>query len=99
MQADSAPCLSAAAANEDDRILVLCSALIDNEKTARSDRIKALLARAGAFQRKETFDRAISDYDAVLRLDQGCIAETGDLGLARHIAETGFASRTAPAGA
>ncbi len=37
--------------------------------------------------------------DAVLRLDQGCIAETGDLGLARHIAETGFASRTAPAGA
>ena len=35
--------------------------------------------------------------DAVLR--QGCIAETGDLGLARHIAETGFASRTAPAGA
>ena len=37
--------------------------------------------------------------DAELRLDQGCIAETGDLGLARHIAETGFASRTAPAGA
>ncbi|GAB1387699.1 Fe-S cluster assembly ATPase SufC [Melaminivora sp.] len=29
--------------------------------------------------------------DAVLRLDQGCIAETGDLELARSIARTGFA--------
>jgi Fe-S cluster assembly ATP-binding protein len=28
--------------------------------------------------------------DAVLRLDQGCIAETGDLTLAREIARTGF---------
>ena len=34
--------------------------------------------------------------DAVLRLDQGCIAETGDLELARQIARTGFA-RTAEA--
>ena len=32
--------------------------------------------------------------DAVLRLDQGCIAETGDVELAREIARTGFA-RTA----
>lgn len=29
--------------------------------------------------------------DAVLRLDQGCIAETGDLELARQIERTGFA--------
>lgn len=29
--------------------------------------------------------------DAVLRLDQGCIAETGDVELAREIASTGFA--------
>lgn len=29
--------------------------------------------------------------DAVLRLDQGCIAESGDLALARGIARTGFA--------
>lgn len=29
--------------------------------------------------------------DAVLRLDQGCIAETGDVELAREIARTGFA--------
>jgi len=28
--------------------------------------------------------------DAVLRLDQGCIAETGDLALARRIAHTGY---------
>jgi Fe-S cluster assembly ATP-binding protein len=31
--------------------------------------------------------------DAVLRLDQGCIAETGDIELARRIARTGFARR------
>ena len=29
--------------------------------------------------------------DAVLRLDQGCIAETGSVELARGIARTGFA--------
>ncbi|WP_027994925.1 Fe-S cluster assembly ATPase SufC [Simplicispira psychrophila] len=34
--------------------------------------------------------------DAVLRLDQGCIAETGDITLARHIARTGFARSTEP---
>jgi Fe-S cluster assembly ATP-binding protein len=34
--------------------------------------------------------------DAVLRLDQGCIAETGDLALARDIARTGFAHAHAP---
>jgi Fe-S cluster assembly ATP-binding protein len=28
--------------------------------------------------------------DTVLRLDQGCIAETGDLELARQIAQTGY---------
>ncbi|HEX6363086.1 MAG TPA: Fe-S cluster assembly ATPase SufC [Albitalea sp.] len=28
--------------------------------------------------------------DAVLRLDQGCIAERGDVGLAREVARTGF---------
>jgi Fe-S cluster assembly ATP-binding protein len=29
--------------------------------------------------------------DAVLRLDQGCIAERGDVGMARELARTGFA--------
>ncbi|MEP7280711.1 MAG: Fe-S cluster assembly ATPase SufC [Rubrivivax sp.] len=37
--------------------------------------------------------------DAVLRLDQGCIAETGGLELARDIARSGFARATASAGA
>lgn len=70
VQLDSQPCLAAVAANEDDRIVTLCSALIDHEKTtARPDRIRALVGRAGAFQRKEMLDRAIADYDAVLRLD------------------------------
>src|SRR5437764_7827163 len=32
-------------------------------------RIKALIARGGALGRKDQIDRAISDYDAVLRLD------------------------------
>ena len=35
--------------------------------------------------------------DAVLRLDQGCIAERGDLSLARRIARTGFAPAPAVA--
>ena len=41
----------------------------NNEKTVRADRIKALIARAGAYERKDMIDRAIADYDSVLRLD------------------------------
>src|SRR5262249_17694336 len=66
---DHAPCFAAGAANDDDRIMPACSAVIDNEKTDRPDRLKALLARAGVFERKEMYDSAIADYDAVLRLD------------------------------
>jgi tetratricopeptide (TPR) repeat protein len=66
---DPAPCLTAAAANDDDRIVAECGALVDNEKTARADRIKALIARGGALGRKDQLDRAIGDYDTVLRLD------------------------------
>jgi tetratricopeptide (TPR) repeat protein len=66
---DPAPCAAAAAANEDDRTIDVCGALIDNEKTERADRIKALIARGGAYTRKDKVDRAIDDYDAVLRLD------------------------------
>ena len=69
LQVDPAPCLAAAAANDDDRIVPLCSSVIDHEKTAKPDRIKALTARAGTFERKEMYDSAIADYDAVLRLD------------------------------
>ena len=50
-------------------IIAICGALIDNEKTLRADRVKALIARAGAYDRKDQIDRAIGDYDTALRLD------------------------------
>src|ERR1700759_1354827 len=65
---DTAPCMAAIAANDDDKVLGACGAVIDNEKTAKPDRLKALVARAGAFTRKDQTDRAIADYDAALRL-------------------------------
>jgi len=68
-QVDAAPCVAAAATSDDDRIVELCGALIGNEKTARADRIKALIARAGAFERKDLVDRAIGDYSTALWLD------------------------------
>src|SRR6266576_787782 len=55
-QIDPAPCVTAAAAN-------------DNDKTSKADRIKALIARAGAYERQDQIDRAIGDYDTTLRLD------------------------------
>ena len=66
---DPAPCLAAASAGDDDKTVNVCGALIDNEKTERSDRIKALTARASAYARKDMTDRAIGDYNGVLRLD------------------------------
>jgi tetratricopeptide (TPR) repeat protein len=71
LQIDPAPCHAAAAANDDDKIVAVCGTLIDNEKTGRADRIKALIARAGAYERRDMIDRAIGDYDVVLRLDSG----------------------------
>jgi tetratricopeptide (TPR) repeat protein len=68
-QVDPAPCVAAAAANDADRIIAACGALVDNDKTPRADRIKALIARAGAFAASEMPDRAIGDYDTILRLD------------------------------
>ena len=69
VEVDPGPCLAAAGANDDDKVVDLCGALIDNEKTTKADRIKALIARGGAYERKDMIDRAIGDYDAVLRLD------------------------------
>jgi tetratricopeptide (TPR) repeat protein len=66
---DPAACVAAAEANDADKILTECGALIDNAKTARNDRINALIARASAFIRKGEPDRAISDYDVVLQLE------------------------------
>ena len=68
-QVDPAPCVAAAATDDADKIITVCGALIDNEKTSKPDRIKALTTRAGAFLRKDETDRAIGDYDTVLRLD------------------------------
>jgi tetratricopeptide (TPR) repeat protein len=68
-QVDPAPCLAAAAADDADKTITVCGTLIDNEKTLRPDRIKALIARAGAYQRQDLIDRAIADYDSALRLD------------------------------
>jgi len=68
-QIDPAPCVAAATANDADAIISVCGALIDNDKTQRADRIKALIARAGAFALKDQIDRAIADDDTVLRLD------------------------------
>jgi tetratricopeptide (TPR) repeat protein len=67
--ADPAACVAAAQANDADRILTECGALIDNTKTAKNDRINALIARASALIHKAETDRAISDYDVVLQLD------------------------------
>jgi len=69
VEVDPGPCLAAAAAADDDKTIDVCGGFIDNEKAAKSDRIKALMARAAAYGRKQTIDRAIADYDAVLRLD------------------------------
>lgn len=66
---DTAPCFGAISAADDDRVLSACAVVIDNEKAAKADRIKASIARAGVFTRKDQTDRAIADYDMVLRLD------------------------------
>jgi tetratricopeptide (TPR) repeat protein len=67
---DPAPCFAAAAAEADpEQIITSCGAVIDNEKTAAADRLRALLARARAYIRKQQDDRAIADYDVALKLD------------------------------
>ena len=66
---DPAPCVAAAVADDAEAIIAVCGPLIDNEKTARADRLKALIARGRAYAAKDQPDRAIGDYDAALRLD------------------------------
>jgi tetratricopeptide (TPR) repeat protein len=66
---DPAPCFAAVEAHDDDKTIAICGPLIDAEKTTRADRLKALIARAGAFDRKDQIDRAIGDDDAALLLD------------------------------
>jgi tetratricopeptide (TPR) repeat protein len=66
---DPVPCRQAAAAKEADAVIERCDAVIDHDKTAKPDRLAALLARAEAYQSKQQFDHALADYDAALRLD------------------------------
>jgi tetratricopeptide (TPR) repeat protein len=68
-QVDPAPCVAAVGADDADKVIAICGVLVDSEKTLKADRLKALIARAGAYERKEMIDRAIGDYDTVLRLD------------------------------
>ena len=68
-QIDPGACLAATIAGDADSIIAVCGALIENEKTLRPDRVKALIARAAGYERKDQLERAIGDYDAVLRLD------------------------------
>ena len=69
VRVDPTACTAAAAAGDDDKTISACGDLLDNEKTARADRIKALIARGGALVRKDKTDQAIDDYDTVLQLD------------------------------
>jgi tetratricopeptide (TPR) repeat protein len=66
---DPAPCVAAIAAGDDDKILVACGVVIDSDKAEKADRIRALIARAGVFTRRDMLDRAIDDDGTVLRLD------------------------------
>src|SRR5579872_6930913 len=68
-QIDSEPCLAALSTSDDDRIIAACNALIESDKAPKGDRIKALIARAAAYDRKGEIDRAIADDDMALRLE------------------------------
>jgi tetratricopeptide (TPR) repeat protein len=68
-QIDSAPCMAALTAGDDEKVVTACDALVGNDKAAKADRLKALLARAAVYERKGDVDRAIGDYDTALRLD------------------------------
>jgi tetratricopeptide (TPR) repeat protein len=69
LRVDPALCLAASLARDDDKTVTACGTLIDNAKTDKADRIKALIARGAAYERKEMVERAIADYDGALRLD------------------------------
>lgn len=69
VQVDVAPCLTAAAADDMDKAASACAAVIDNEKTAKPDLIKALVARGALLARHDQIDRAIADDSRALLLD------------------------------
>lgn len=69
VQVDIAPCLTATAADDMDKAIPACAAVIDNEKTAKPDLIKALVARGALLARHDQIDRAIADDSRALLLD------------------------------
>jgi len=68
-QIDVAACLTSAAADDLDKAGPACAAVIDNEKTARPDLVKALVARGALYARHDQVDRAIADDSRALQLD------------------------------
>ncbi|WP_187437229.1 tetratricopeptide repeat protein [Bradyrhizobium rifense] len=70
-QIDVAACLSAAAADDMDKATPACAAVIDNEKTAKPDLIRALVARGALLAQHDQIDRAIADDSRALLLDPG----------------------------
>lgn len=69
VQIDVAPCLAAAAADDMDKAIATCGAVIDNERTAKPDLVKALIARGALYARRDQIDRAIADDSRALLLD------------------------------
>jgi len=68
-QVDIAPCLAASAADDMDKAGSACATVIDNEKTAKGDLVKALVARGALLARHDQIDRAIADDSRALLLD------------------------------
>jgi tetratricopeptide (TPR) repeat protein len=68
-QVDIAPCLAATAADDLDKAASACGPAIDNDKTAKHDRVKALIARGALSARHDQIDAAIADYSRALQLD------------------------------
>ena len=69
VQVDVAACLAAATADDMDKAVPACTAVIDNEKAAKPDLIKALVARGALRARHDQIDRAIADDSRALLLD------------------------------
>lgn len=69
VQVDVAACLSATAADDMEKAGPACAAVVDNEKTAKPDLIKALIARGALLARHDQIDRAVADDSRALLLD------------------------------
>ncbi|MBW7965694.1 tetratricopeptide repeat protein [Bradyrhizobium sp. BR 10261] len=66
---DVVACLTAAAADDMDKAGAACAAVIDNDRTAKPDLVKALVARGALYARHDQIDRAVADDSRALLLD------------------------------